>query len=871
MAVERATSWAARTLGPGGQTLLLTVLIAAAGLAAFTSLPSGSLLPSPVGWPGLVVLFAVLLATEMRQVHIEVRRHAHSFSLTSAPLAVGLLYCSPDVLVAVRLTAAAVAFALQRMRPTKVAFNLAGYFLDVCLLVLLAHLLSGPAPVLDGLLALVVYAAMTICEIVAACLVLLVIRIHTGPLSAADLAEALITSAVFVVVCAAGALSAALLLERGVLGWALLALLGSLAFASYRMQAAARRRQASMEVVKAFVELGAQTAAESGDLGQVLLGKMRQVVRGERAAILLPVDEADGGGWAVQNRVQEDGTEPVAHRIGRRAQDAVLAEAALTTTPRLIRRNSPDRADAAFLAGHDLREAMVCPIDLGERRGIVIVADRLGETSTFSKHDLALLETLTGHLAVALRSAWLLEKLRHDATHDPLTGLANLAGLRARAEELAGSVEKEDDDDGGGAPATATAVLAITLERAGEVNTVLGHHAGEELLVRVARRLEHTLPEATIARVGGEEFAVLLTPPTDQPPLVHALAAASLLEQVVAEPVQLTSATVSTSAGIGVAVAEPGEGLGDVLRRADTARTAAPPGSRGPVAYTASMDEGRAERVGLLADLHRALEDEELALHYQPKLDLAFGLVTSVESLVRWDHPRLGRLSPDTFVPLAESTALIEPFTHHLLGKALHQARRWQDQGIDLSVAVNLSARNVVDPELPEKVAAALAVAGVPASRLTLEMTESSMVEDPRRTIEVLERLAAIGVTISLDDFGTGYSSLSYLQRLPVRELKIDRSFVRGLEATHSPENVAVSAALIRSITALKDALGLRVVAEGVEDHHVLEQLRDLGVDLIQGYVISRPMPADHLDSSMFRWHTTDNTSQTNPRSVGTA
>ncbi|WP_139711355.1 bifunctional diguanylate cyclase/phosphodiesterase [Streptomyces sp. NP160] len=466
------------------------------------------------------------------------------------------------------------------------------------------------------------------------------------------------------------------------------------------------------------------------------------------------------------------------------------------------------------------------------------MADRLGETATFARHDIALLQTLAGHLAVALRSAWLLDRQLHDARHDALTGLPDLVGLSELAAPLLTT----------GVP---PAVLVLTLDRAAEVNAVLGHRSGDEMLQLVARRLELALPGALVGRLGGEEFAAALAPRDGVPALQDALAAAARVEHVLDAPVQLSSASVSTTARLGVALAEPGDDLGDALRRADTARTSSD--GTGAVVYTTSMDEGRAERVELLSDLRRALDTDQLMLHYQPKLDLAFGLVTGVEALVRWDHPRLGRLSPDRFVPLAESTGLVEPFTHHLLGVALRQLRAWQDGGVDVSVAVNLSARNVANPALPDLVAAALAQAGVPATRLTLELTESTVMGDHARAVPVLERLAAIGVTLSLDDFGTGYSSLSYLQRLPVRELKIDRSFVRGLEATASAEDSAVAAALIRSTTALKDALGLRIVAEGVEDADVLERVRELGCDVVQGYHVARPAAADQLDTSTTR------------------
>jgi EAL domain-containing protein (putative c-di-GMP-specific phosphodiesterase class I) len=260
------------------------------------------------------------------------------------------------------------------------------------------------------------------------------------------------------------------------------------------------------------------------------------------------------------------------------------------------------------------------------------------------------------------------------------------------------------------------------------------------------------------------------------------------------------------------------------------------------------MDRGRLERLALMADLRIALRQapQQLAVYFQPKLDLHTGRIVSAEALVRWNHPNLGVLGPDRFVPLAETTGLMDQFTPLVLDAALAECRRWWQQGSRVTVAVNLSARNVCDPALPDLIAAALAKVALPPACLILEITESSIVADPAQALRVLDRIAGTGVTISLDDFGTGYSSLSYLQRLPAQEVKIDRSFVVGL-ASDDPQP---SRALIASITGLADHFNLRVVAEGVEDEAVMAELRRLGCDVAQGYLIGRPTPA----SESHRW-----------------
>ena len=268
------------------------------------------------------------------------------------------------------------------------------------------------------------------------------------------------------------------------------------------------------------------------------------------------------------------------------------------------------------------------------------------------------------------------------------------------------------------------------------------------------------------------------------------------------------------------------------------------------VVYSDALDEGRRERLGMLVDMRAALDRGEFELHYQPKVVVGSDLATGVEALVRWNHPVLGRVQPDAFIAVAESTGLIDELTQVVLVQALRQCRRWHEAGHDLAVSVNLSARNVNDPQLPDRVAAALRVSGVPAHRLVLEITESSVMGDPERTVPTLERLAALGVTLSLDDFGTGYSSLSYLQRLPVRELKIDRSFLLGLDRD---ADAHASRVLVRGIVGLGQSLGLTVVAEGVETAEVMEHLRMLGCDLAQGYLVSRPVPADELVDAVHR------------------
>ena len=516
--------------------------------------------------------------------------------------------------------------------------------------------------------------------------------------------------------------------------------------------------------------------------------------------------------------------------------DWLLTRVRSQSEPLLVTRNAHDRGLRLWLEARGFRDALVVPVRSATTNGTLVVSDRLGDSGGFTTDDLTLVQAVAGYLTIALQNAGLLDRLRYEASHDTLTGLTNRAFLRrALQEALAGHRDHE------------LGVLLIDLDRFKEVNDALGHHIGDELLKVVAERLIAAAPEnAIVARLGGDEFAVLLPAAPDI--LEVAGQVAREIVAAVFEPVQLSEATMNTQISIGIAVSSPPANHTDVLRNADTAMYAAKSADDSIVVYDPELDRGRTERLALAADLQLALQRSELELYYQPKLDLTTGAISGVEALVRWNHPRLGLLNPETFIPLAETNGLIEQLTPQVLGMALKQCRLWRDAGFDITVAVNLSARNVGNPLLPEAVSFALAELGLPADRLVLEITESSVMDDPERTVPILVRLASTGVTLSLDDFGTGYSSLSYLQRLPVREVKIDRSFVHGLG---NPDDARASEALIRSIAGLGESLDLNVVAEGVEDADTIDLLRQYGCDVAQGYYIGQPEPADRITAKL--------------------
>jgi diguanylate cyclase (GGDEF)-like protein len=527
--------------------------------------------------------------------------------------------------------------------------------------------------------------------------------------------------------------------------------------------------------------------------------------------------------------------------------DWLLMRSCKQSESTLVGARTRDHSLRQWLDAGNTREALLGPVRQESGSAVLVMRNRQGTGGRlagrhFTRRDLRILEDLCEHFAGALRTSQLLYQLRYESTHDALTGLSNRTVLCTRLDsEL---TRRRPPEAGRTAEGPSTlAVLLLDLDRFKEVNDTLGHHIGDALLQVVAQRLRGALPaSATIARLGGDEFAIVLSGLSDAESEAREYAGAVVAS--LATPLRLEDALLSTGVSIGIALAEDRLSGGDLLRHADTAMYAAKTGTEPVVVYSASLDYGRAERLALASDLQRALEDDEFVLLYQPKLSLKTGNVMGVEALVRWEHPELGLLQPAAFIPIAEATGLVEPLTRIVLTKALRQCRAWLLEGLDLSVAVNLPARSVANPALPGAVTELLRRTGVDPSRLILEITEASVMDDPERSVPVLEKLAATGVTLSLDDFGVGYASLSFLQRLPVRELKIDRSFVTGLADPHSEP---ASTLLVRSILSLAAGMDLRVVAEGVEDEHCLRTLHELGVDIAQGYHVGRPMEPEHL------------------------
>ena len=425
------------------------------------------------------------------------------------------------------------------------------------------------------------------------------------------------------------------------------------------------------------------------------------------------------------------------------------------------------------------------------------------------------------------------EQLRRQAWHDSLTDLPNRALLHARIAAALGDAPDAPDIP------RPLALLLLDLDHFKEINDAFGHHYGDALLRGAADRLRGLVRAGdTVARLGGDEFAVLL-PDADA---AGARRVADAIRTALDAPLPVEDhlLRVGTSVGIALAPAHGADGT-TLLRRADMAMYAAKRGRLGVALYEPAQDQHTPERVALVGELRDAIEHGALTLHYQPQVDLTSGRICGVEALARWPHPERGLIPPDAFIPLAEQTGLIAPLTDWVLAEAIRQGREWQRAGLLLRVSVNLSMWNLHDPALPERVAALLREHELSPAWLRLELTESALMADTDRAMDVLARLSALGVGLAVDDFGSGYSSLAYLKTLPVDELKIDKGFVREMATD------ATDAAIVASTVALGHALGLRVVAEGIEDRATWDLLAGMGCDVAQGYHIARPLPPDAL------------------------
>jgi diguanylate cyclase (GGDEF)-like protein len=815
---------------PSRETLIVLLMaLAQAALAALVGhhLLGVAPLDRSVGLPWWALALG-FTATEAFVFHVQFKREAQTISTSELPLVLGLFFATPLQLLVGRLIGSAVICLFHRRSSMlKTSWNLAFVGLHTVVALLLFRLLAVGAGTGSPLQWVGAYAGALVANSVGVVALALVVGVYDGELRLRRLGRDMLTGDPGAPIVVTVALVAVTCLQTSPRSVVLLLLTGAGLLLAYRAYAALSDRHLNLERLYRFTQAVSSSPEVDAVLGNVL-GEAKELLRSESAEIAFVASSA---GDVAHVRLGVTGRLTRSEEQQSAEDEWLLAQVVAEGTPLLVPRGTRDVEQRQWLAAQAAREALAVPLRGGAGIiGALVVTDRLGEVRTYDAEDVLLLETVANHASVALQNGELIDQLRHEAMHDALTGLPNRALLQRR---LIAALDDVTAGRSGGA-----AVMILDLDGFKEVNDTLGHQQGDLLLIEVAERLRTAVGSAgTVARLGGDEFAVLVSGTDDE---ARAVQIGRRVLRALEQPVGLDGMEVEVGGSLGVAIA-PGhaQDASALLKRADMAMYDAKASTRGLRVYEADLDTKSPRRLTLVSELRTALTSDQIKVHVQPKARLTTGAVDCVEALVRWEHPESGWLPPDEFIPVAERSGLIGPLTTRVLHDSLAAVADWRRRGHDISIAVNLSTRSLHDADLVEEVARLLRRHDVPASRLTLEVTEGSVMADPTRAIALLQELRDHGVRLSVDDFGTGYSSLSYLKRLPVHEVKIDRSFVTGLR--DNSDDVAI----VRAIVDLGRHLGLEVVAEGVEDQETWDLLSSMGCHLVQGWHLGRAMPTE--------------------------
>jgi diguanylate cyclase (GGDEF)-like protein len=803
-----------------------TVAWLALGLTVPVSLAVLSSAPLSAELPWVLGLFLALAAAEWFSVHVEFRRQGYSVSAAELAFVIALVEIGGAWTAVARAAAVGCVLTVQGFPRAKVVFNMAAVALEVSVAVaVLAWLpvgdISSPAAWLSYLVAVLAASA------VGALLTAGAITCTQGYPGRALWASLLVTVVVIGPVSVLVGLTILVLAHVSPWAWLMIAPLMLALVLLFRRFAAVTREGQTLEQVYAFARRVEQLPADDEGTRQ-LVQAVREMLNAERVALWLPpyLDEEPRLVVSAENgAVWYDGPGDPDDLFRRRAVEGAAEGPVFMSLARA------DEQEAAALARRGAVDLLGAPvITAAGEPGYLEVCDRQSETVSFAESDRQALDSMLTHVNAAIRHQQLLTQIRYDADHDRLTGLPNRQRLAAEIDQL---LSTHPVGARGG-------LIFAALDNYTEVTDTLGHAASDELLLVTAGLLrEHAPPQALLARMEGEQFAVLLPGLS----LAATERAARRLREAAATRVRVAGLDLEVTLTIGVAAAPVhGTDAGTLMQRADVALLAAS-GSGGVASYHPVLDQQSLRRLQLGTELEQAMADGQISVVFQPIIDAQTSDIVSVETLVRWAHPRYGAIAPDDFIHLAEQIGRIGAVTDHVLDLALARCRRWLDQDIALSVAVNLSAHCLTEPDLAARVRRALQRHGVPGELLTLELTEGSVVGDSVRDSTVLADLHALGLRLSMDDFGTGYSSLSQLRQLPIDEVKIDKSFVLGMSTSQGESFIA------RSIIELAHNLGLFVVAEGVEDELTRNLLAEMGCDKLQGFLVSRPLPDDRLES----------------------
>ncbi|MEV4710742.1 bifunctional diguanylate cyclase/phosphodiesterase [Micromonospora sp. NPDC049374] len=776
--------------------------------------------------PATVLLSVAMALAAIPTISVVIRRQAFDVFPTEIPLVVAL-FVLPPLSVVLAYTVASLAIQVRRrLLPVKLWFNVAGAAAATSLAAVVYTVLPTSAAAEPATWAALLAAVGTHTMVQLAALAGVFTVVQSWQASRELIRAASLPMLLGVTIN----LSIGLLIiiawrsnPWSLLIFAGLAVAFALVYRSYAQFLRQHRTLSEMyELTKAITESGPE-----GNLIDVLLVRIRSLMQAESATLWLP---AQGRHPEVLLTAQEgkpgllDSTPgPAALRAAALArQETVAVSNRLAGDPELREALEPT----------SVKEVIAVPLRSGKAViGTLEVANRLGDTNFFRTADVTVFETVAAHAAVALENSRLVDRLRHDAYHDGLTKLPNrrrILGALAEAVRIR-------------APGEVVALLLFDVDRLRQVNEALGHAAGDRVLVEVADRLRGCAPSAAlVGRVGGDEFLVTLRLESVE----AALEFGGQLREQIRDEMVFDALTLDVDTAVGVVVhPDHGSDAATLLQRVDVAATVAKSAPGSVQLYNPALESRSLHRLGLAGDLRSALDNDELEIYYQPKVTLRHRRLVGVECLARWEHPTHGTVAPRDFVAVAEHTGQLGRLTEFVLREGLRHSRDWAHGGQSLAVAVNVSARTLTDQRFPEQVRELLEEYGVPAQLLTLEIPEAGVLDGTERPIPTLRRLRDLGVRLSVDDFGTGSSSLAHLRRLPVHEVKVDHSFVQGMAT--DPGDLAI----VNAVVTLSQQFGLTVVAEGVESELTLELLQDIGCEVGQGFLFSRPLPFERLEA----------------------
>ena len=770
------------------------------------------------------VLFAGFFLAGTAPLLLEVESNSFSLSLTEIPLVLGLLSVPRMTLLASGTAGWFLSRLLNRRRSLiKMLFNVPLTFFEMTMAAAVFDATVGAAQLNAWRTWLALLAGLISAIVVSTTAVNAVILLAGDSISARQAARHTVLGIANAVMATALTILSLIVLRQTKAAAIPLLLLSAVAILPMRRQAKLQRRYDSLLLLHQFTA----GLTSSNDLSATLnsvLAETAKVLRATDAAIVLPRNgdtaylglregsiEIPVPGDAVWHAVV-DGRESVCLERGSSALDN-------------------------YLQAHGVKDLMSVPLLHGDQViGALVVRDRLGDVSTFDRDDLSIFATMANQTTVTLENLRLIDRLRnesaekeHQALHDELTGLPNRLYLYRTLDQCLASGEQR------------IAVAVLDLNRFKEVNDTLGHHAGDQVLIEAAKRLRRGLPSsAFVARLGGDEFAIVLLGVTG---IADTMSKMHAMEVVFAEPFELDAMTLRIDASVGFSMApDHGTDRGMLLKRADLAMYAAK-AVRGSVVrcYDKSQEHSSARALELVGELRSAIENDDIVVAFQPKANLVTGRIVGAEALARWEHARFGVVPPDEFIPLAEQAGLIDALTQIVLRRSLEACADWHRHGYPIGVAVNLDAQTLLTNGFASRVIAALGATDLPASALTLEITERELVRELDQAADVIDELRRKHVAFSIDDFGTGYSSLAYLTRLPVDELKIDRSFVANVARSSQ------DAAIVKAIADIANSMGLVTVVEGIEDDQTWTAVSSLGCTYGQGYHLARPMPPDQF------------------------